>query len=122
MKAITRVIFIIGIAAGALPAYFPVFSRTGVPTIIKNPVSAEDTAKINSLIKKGFLSVKESSKGSMKSEKTELFIDSATLLCEKNKIDFPPLLHLLKAEFYFIRSDFNTSEQEAAKCLKRRRI
>ncbi|HOX73672.1 MAG TPA: tetratricopeptide repeat protein, partial [Bacteroidales bacterium] len=42
-----------------------------------------------------------------------------TLLCEKNKIDFPPLLHLLKAEFYFIRSDFNTSEQEARKCIEK---
>jgi len=119
MKAITRVIFIIGIAAGALPAYSPVFSTTGVQTIIKNPVSAEDTSKINSLIKKGFLSIKESSKGALTAEKTELFIDSATFLCEKNKIDFPPLLHLLKAEFYFVRSDFNTSEQEAAKCIEK---
>ncbi len=119
MKAIYRVLLFAGVVTCAFPAYSPVFSRTGVQTIKRSSVSSEDTARINSLIREGFMFFKESSKGVLVSEKAETYIDSATLLCDKNKIDYPPLLHLLKAEYYFILNDFNTSEQEARKCIEK---
>jgi len=118
MKAIYRTLLFAGLGVFAFPAFSPVSATTRVQTIVKSSVSKEDTARINNLIREGFKSMKESSKSLTVSEKTEIFIDSATLLCDKNKIDYPPLLHLLKAEYYFVRSDFNTSEQEAGKCIE----
>ena len=104
---------------GISQAGFSVQANSGVKTMIKTSVSPEDTARINDLIKKGFQHMKKTSseKTSSYIDKAEVYIDSAALLCERNKIDFPPLLHLLKAEFYYGRSDFNTSEEEAKICL-----
>ena len=119
MKAINRVILFMCITVSTIPGFCGVTATSGVQGAIKTSVSGEDTAKINMLIREGFRYIKESSKGTIVSDKAETNIDSASFLCEKNKIDYPPLLHLLKAEFYFARSDFNTSEQEARKCIEK---
>lgn len=119
MKAVYRVLFFAGLLTCVNTTYSPVFSGTGFQNIRKNSFPAEDTARINSLIREGFILLKQSSKGAIVTEKAEIYIDSATYLCDKNRIDYPPLLHLLKAEYYFIRSDFNTSEQEANKCIEK---
>jgi tetratricopeptide (TPR) repeat protein len=101
-------------------AGLPVIVTQGVKVIVKTSASPEDTARLSYLIKTGFLYAEKASSGTMSSEKSysgidklEAYIDSATLLCEKNKVDFPALLHLLKAKYYYRSGDFNNSEEEA---------
>jgi tetratricopeptide (TPR) repeat protein len=110
MKANRLAIFILCIFMGAFQAGGSIFANTGVKGIIKVTVSSEDTARISYLISRGFNHLGKSSFGI---EKVEAYIDSASLLLEKKSIDFPPLLHLLKAEYYYATGDFSNSEEEA---------
>lgn len=45
-------------------------------------------------------------------------IDTAEMLCKEADIDLPSLLHLARAEYFFMISDFNNSSQDAAIALK----
>ena len=40
-------------------------------------------------------------------------IDSAELICKKENIEIPPLLHLARAKYFYLIEDFNKSSQEA---------
>ena len=120
MKATRLTILFLCTAICFQAAGLPVIVTPGVKVIIKTSASPKDTARLSYLIKTGFLYAKKASSGGMPSEKPysgidklEAYIDSATLLCEKNKIDFPAFLHLLKAEYYYISGDFSKSEEEA---------
>lgn len=117
MKKINRIILfvciIIGTSSSALSG---LNARSGVKGMMKSTVSREDTAMINHIIREGFM---YTMKSSTDFDKVETYIDSASLLCQKKKIDFPPLLHLLKAEFYYGKSDFNNSEEEAKICIEK---
>ncbi|HBE42244.1 MAG TPA: hypothetical protein DDW27_13735, partial [Bacteroidales bacterium] len=101
------------------PSLFCVPAKTGIKKMIGTTVTPTDTARLNNLIMKGFVAIKEKSKIKSDVSKAEAYIDSAIILSERLKIDFPPLLHLLKAEYYFAGSDFNTAEQEAIKCFEK---
>ena len=46
-------------------------------------------------------------------------IDSAESICRKKKIEFPSLLHLARAQYFFISNDFNNAAQEATIALKK---
>jgi len=131
MKA-TRLTTLFLCMALFLPAAgFPVSTTQGVKVIIWTSASPGDTARLNHLIRMGFLYTKmassdKSSSGKTYSEKlssairmVESYIDSATVLCEKNKIDFPALLHLLSAEYYYGSGDFSNSEEEAKSALEK---
>ncbi len=112
-------------------AGLPVSTTQGVKVIIWSSAPPGDTARLNHLIRMGFLYTKMASSDKSSSGKTysdkfssairmvESFIDSATGLCEKNKIDHPPLLHLLKAEYYYGSGDFSNSEEEAKSALEK---
>ena len=45
-------------------------------------------------------------------------IDSAELICKRESIEIPALLHLARAEYFFLAQDFNNSSQEATIALK----
>ena len=45
-------------------------------------------------------------------------IDSAELICEREDIEIPAVLHLARAEYFFLAQDFNNSSQEATIALK----
>lgn len=45
-------------------------------------------------------------------------IDTAELICKKENIELPALLHLARAEYFFLAQDFNNSSQEATIALK----
>jgi tetratricopeptide (TPR) repeat protein len=45
-------------------------------------------------------------------------IDTAEMLCKESNIELPAILHLARAEYFFITSDFNNSSQEATIALK----
>jgi len=40
-------------------------------------------------------------------------IDTAELICKKENIEIPALLHLARAKYFFLKQDFNNSSQEA---------
>jgi len=87
------------------------------PAAIKfksSSVSPNDTAAINTLIRKGasYLSSKESF------DQVKVFIDSAVLICEKKNIDIPSGLHLLLARYHYTTGDLRTASEEAEIALK----
>jgi tetratricopeptide (TPR) repeat protein len=81
-----------------------------VPTYINLFSSREDTARINSLVRAGYHYL---GKPDTNIEKAGEIIDSALTICKKQKIDIPASLHLLHAEFYSMRGDYSSSEEEA---------
>jgi tetratricopeptide (TPR) repeat protein len=46
------------------------------------------------------------------------YIDSAELICTRENMEIPALLHLARAQYFFITQDFNNSSQEANIALK----
>jgi tetratricopeptide (TPR) repeat protein len=87
------------------------------PAAIKfksSSVSPNDTAAINTLIRKGtrYLYTKESL------DKVKVLIDSAVLICEKSNIDIPSGLHLFMASYYYTTGDLRTASEEAEIALK----
>jgi tetratricopeptide (TPR) repeat protein len=92
---------------------------TPISTAIKvklTPESQKDTAKINTLVRKGnkYLSSKESS-----IEFVKTCIDSAVLICEKKNMDIPARLHLLLADYHYITGDLRTASEEASIAMKK---
>jgi tetratricopeptide (TPR) repeat protein len=51
-------------------------------------------------------------------EKIKANIDTAEAICRKENIEITPLLHLARAQYFFIIEDFNNSSQEATIALK----
>lgn len=47
------------------------------------------------------------------------YIDSAEIVCRDAKIDFPPMLDLVKAEYFMISKDYGTASQEATTALRK---
>jgi tetratricopeptide (TPR) repeat protein len=45
-------------------------------------------------------------------------IDTAELICERENIEIPALLHLARAEYFFLTGDYNNSSQEATFAMK----
>jgi len=72
-----------------------------------------DTALINKFIK---LAHKYSAIGDIKDLKAS--IDTAELICKKEKIEITAPLHLARAKYFFLTEDYNNSSQEATIALK----
>ena len=69
-----------------------------------------DTAWVNYYVKKGYDYL---TKDNFNLEKVLAYIDTASLICEKQDFDYPASLHLLKAQYYYEKGDFSKSETEA---------
>lgn len=84
--------------------------------LVSTSIFQDDTARINSFIKKGnyYLSKKE-----FKLEEAKAYIDSAMSVCEKESITVPASLNLLKADFYYFTGDFTQSEEEMNQSLEK---
>jgi tetratricopeptide (TPR) repeat protein len=74
----------------------------------------KDTATINNLTKAGLEYI--SQKGM--AEKAKACIDSAVLICQKEKIEIPALLNLLKAQYSFITGDLRKASDDALKTME----
>ena len=55
-------------------------------------------------------------KGDFKSMKT--YIDTAEMMCQKENVEMPALLHLARAQYFYFLGDFNNSSMEATIALK----
>jgi two-component system LytT family sensor kinase len=80
---------------------------------IKNPSkTATDTAEVNRYTRKALSFLTKPLKQNIDNIKAN--IDSAESICEKENIEIPALLHLARAEYFFMTGDFNNSSVEAA--------
>jgi len=78
--------------------------------------SGSDTVWVNYYVRKGFQHL-----GSKQydTEKALAYIDTASLICEKEEFDYTPLLHLLRAEYFYEKGDFSKSETDATQAVKK---
>jgi tetratricopeptide (TPR) repeat protein len=81
---------------------------------IKKRFGNGDTALINKYTKRALKYV--SVKGDLRIIKAN--IDTAEMICKKENVEIPALLHLARAQYFYITEDFNNSSQEATIALK----
>jgi tetratricopeptide (TPR) repeat protein len=81
---------------------------------VKKMFSSADTAEVNRYTRKALnFSAKIPSLSIIKAN-----IDTAEMICEQNGIEIPALLHLARAEYFFLSGDYNNSSQEATIAMK----
>ena len=73
--------------------------------------AGSDTSIVNEYIRKAF---KYASVYAPNLKYMKANIDTAETFCSKENIEFPPLLHLVRADYFFLTSDFKSASQEAA--------
>lgn len=81
----------------------------------KRSVNLRDTALVNSVVRRGFLSISKS----VKPEKIKDYIDSAMIICDRMNIEIPAGLHLLMAEYHYAAGDLRTASEEAVEAMKK---
>jgi|WetSurMetagenome_2_1015567.scaffolds.fasta_scaffold00002_115 tetratricopeptide (TPR) repeat protein len=111
MKRIIKtflILFILSAVTNHAAGNSPADRYTGLNTVLKDKPG--DTALVNSFVRKGFNLM---GKKGMDLRMVAAYIDTACLICEKNEFDYPPPLHLLKAEYFYEAGDFTKSETEA---------
>jgi tetratricopeptide (TPR) repeat protein len=83
----------------------------GIPEFLSVVPSQDDTARLNSYIRKGNSFLKDINHPDL----VDAYIDSASSFCKSKKLDYPPVLHLLIAEQSFNVGDFTRAEEEGKK-------
>lgn len=87
------------------------FSKAGIFNLNNN---VNDTATINLYTRIAIKHARNpANPGLMKS-----YIDSAEMICHEKNIEIPPMLHLARAQYFFLVSDYKNSFQEANHALK----
>lgn len=81
---------------------------------VKKMFSSADTTEINRYARKALHY--DASKISLSTIKAN--IDTAEMICRQNGIEIPALLHLARAEYFFMSGDYNNSSQEATIAMK----
>ena len=107
--------------SAATPAFIVVSRRID---FIGNSKNSYDTSDVNRYTRKAlsyFLPISRALNFSKQIiiDEIKANIDSAEAICEKKNIEFPSLLHLARAEYFFITGDFKSSSQEANIALKK---
>ena len=97
---------------------FIIFISTSIPIFPSSIVSINlfrrpkkvisDTSEVNIHITKAL----EFAYHSKKIEDVKAHIDSAEAICIEKNIEFPTLLHLARAEYFYLSSDFRNASQE----------
>jgi tetratricopeptide (TPR) repeat protein len=114
MRAIKHTIFFLFLLTGFSSVMMGSGSLSKSFEIKKKFTSSGDTSLINKYTRLAF---KDGSKQpDLKYIKAN--IDTAELICRKENIEIPALLHLARAEYFFLVQDFNNSSQEATIALK----
>jgi tetratricopeptide (TPR) repeat protein len=107
--------FITGISSAG-KTFFPVSKAPGIKM---THGSIDDTSRINNLIRTGFIYISKPSSAIDVIDKVKACIDTANSVCEKKKIEIPPLLNLLQAEYLYKIGDYSVSEEEAKEAIKK---
>jgi hypothetical protein len=85
--------------------------------------SSDDTSNVNSFIRKAFSYVpaiyRSPAFGVRRAEGLKTAIDSAELMCGKKKMEYPGLLYLARAEYFFMKADFTSASMESGAAMKK---
>jgi tetratricopeptide (TPR) repeat protein/two-component sensor histidine kinase len=73
-------------------------------------IKSADTARVNYLIRTGVRYIRPPFQNLPVSK---AYIDSAVVLCERENIEIPVLLNILRAEYFFAVKDYRKAEEEA---------
>lgn len=108
MKTLKQIILLLFLMTGISP----LMTCSGIQLKgfdLKKRFSTGDTARVNRFTKLAlkYATVKQDPKY------LKANIDSAELICKKENIEMPALLHLARAYYFFFMQDFNNSSQEA---------
>jgi tetratricopeptide (TPR) repeat protein len=109
-QTILILLFVTGISSGSLAS----ISLSAGFDLLKKTRVYSDTSDVNRYTQRAF---RYSSKP-LDLEHMKASIDTAEMLCEKNNIEIPALLHLARAEYFFLTNDFNNASLEAATAMK----
>ncbi len=94
-----------------------VTAKTGTAAgIIRTAASPDDRERLDHYIGMA-RQLLEKSKGRL--QEVNAYLDSATLLCEKRRIDCPSSLSLLKAEYFFQSGDYSSAEEQGNLALEK---
>ncbi len=116
MKTIILTALLFCSISGIITAGESLFTGSGVNAIPKSSISLYDTATVNNLIRTGFLYLSEYS---IKPVEAKACIDSVDSIFERENIETPSILHLLKAEFLFYTGDYTKSSEEATLAMEK---
>lgn len=90
---------------------------------ISNQITTNDTAGVNSYVRKALAYVpllsRDVNSQSPRVDKIKSNIDSAELVCRMKKMEFPSLLYVARAEYFFLKNDFTGASHEAGVALKK---
>lgn len=75
----------------------------------------KDTTEVNKYIRKALSYVSKP----LNIDYLKANIDTAESICVEERIEFPSLLHLARAEYFFITNDFRSASQDATIALKK---
>jgi len=90
----------------------PVSKGIDLKKISKTP---GDTSSVNRYIRNAMSGISHK----FKVEYIKANIDTAESICLKENIEYPSLLHLVRAEYFFLISDYRSSSQEASIAAKK---
>jgi two-component system, LytTR family, sensor kinase len=93
-------------------ASYPVSKGIDLRKIAK---TASDTSAVNRYTRIALSYINKP----LKIEYLKANIDTAESICEKEKIEYPSLLHLARAEYFFLTSDYRNASQEATIAMKK---
>ena len=84
-------------------------------TLNKDFKTSNDTAKVNKYTRLALSFVSNP----LKINYVKANIDTAELICEQQNVEFPSLLYLARAEYFYLTGDFNNASQEATIAMKK---
>jgi len=109
MKIILAIVFLL-LQFNTLKAEF-----SSLKLLRKGPKTNQDTSVVSAHITKAL----EYAYHSKKVELVKAHIDSAEFVCMEQNIEFPTLLHLARAEYFYLMSDFRSASQEGTLALNK---
>ena len=110
MRTLKLTLFLLFLYAGFSSATTASMTLIDGKGIFRKSGISSDTSEINRLTHLA-LSSKPDKKNQVQYMKA--YIDSAELLCKKANIEIPAMLHLARAEYFLLISDFSNAYQEA---------
>jgi two-component system, LytTR family, sensor kinase len=103
------------IFAFALSLPLSAIPYAGLSIFKKQQKAPKDTA----IVRKHIMKALEYAYHSKNIENVKAYIDSAEAVCVEQNIEFPTLLHLARAEYFFLTSDFRNASQEGTLALNK---
>jgi tetratricopeptide (TPR) repeat protein len=115
MKPSILTILLLLVFHGAFSPFLSSFPVSNGIDLLKKTGTKNDTSDVNRYTRNALAYVSKP----LKIDYIKANIDSAELICVEENIEFPSLLHLARAEYFFITSDYRSASQEATIAMKK---